>query len=296
MKKALVFISAFLLVLVAGVAVAFMTTPSGDAAGDLAIEEPKETSTTTHEEEKPAGEEPVDEKVEETKEEKPADDEPPKDEPAQEDKPPADEPAKEEPPKEEPPKEEADTVPPGLVITYPENGQRFTEKEIAFEGETEPGSRVFAGEYEADVNDNGAWRIVLVLGDGGNLATFKAIDEAGNKSTASVKVYYDPPDETEKPDEPKSYEFWAEQKFGSCAEDPPYDKWYGMGEPGTKIWITSEYGSGHTVIGEHGEWWLKVFFEGAPCGQAFLVTLTTDAGHEKHYEFVRFCETPDHDK
>lgn len=273
MRKALVFISAFALVLVAGAAVAFMTTPSTDAAhAPEAIDEPEATSTTIHEKEEP---------FEEPEKEEPKDEEP-KDE-FHEEEPPKDE------PKEEEPKEEIDDDPPDLIITFPENGQHFTEKRLAFEGKTEPGARVFAGEYEADVDEEGNWRIILILSKGGNLATFKAFDEAGNYSTASVKAYYDVPEEEEK-DPPKDYEFWAEQKYGSCGESPPYDKWYGMGEPGTEISITSEFGSGHTVIGESGEWWLKVFFEEAPCNEAFLVTLTTSAGHEKHYEFIRLCE------
>ena len=275
MRKALVFISAFALVLVAGVAVAFMTTPGNDAAADKpeAIEEPTDTSTTFHEKEEPQQEEPIEE---------------PKDEENHEEEPPKTEEPKEEEHDEEPPKEEEDTDPPDLIITFPENGQHFEESRIAFEGKTEPGARVFAGEYEADVNDDGQWRIILILSPGGNLATFKAIDEAGNKSTASVKAYYDAPEEEKDP--PKDFEFWAEQKYGSCGESPAYDKWYGMGEPGTKIEISSDYGSGQTTIGESGEWYLKVIFYEAPCNEAFVVTLTTDGGHEKHYEFIRLCE------
>lgn len=278
MRKALVFISAFALVLVAGAAVAFMSAPGNDTAhSPEAINEPIESSDTFPEKEEPAKDQPF----EEPKDEKPQAEEP-KDEKHEEEAP------KEEP-KDEEPKEEEDTDPPDLIITFPENGQHFSEKRIAFEGKTEPGARVLAGEYEADVDAEGHWRIILILTNkGGNLATFKAIDAAGNYSTASVKAYYDPP--TEEKDPPKDFEFWAKQKYGSCGENPPYDKFYGMGEPGTKILITSEFGSADTTIGESGEWWLKVFFEEAPCNEAFLVTLTTDAGHEKHFEFIRLCE------
>lgn len=156
---------------------------------------------------------------------------------------------------------------------------------------------MFAGDYEADVDVEGKWRIVLVLThDGGNHATFKAIDEAGNKATASVKAFYDAPDkpkekdETDDKEEPKSYEFSANQKYGSCAEETPYDKWYGKGEPGTGIWIGSEYGSANTEIGESGEWYLKVNFPEAPCGETFEVVLETDEGHRKVYSFTRICE------
>ena len=98
MRKALVFISAFALVLVAGVAVAFMTTPGNDAAADKpeAIEEPADTSTTFHEKEEPQKEEPQkEEPIEEPKDEENHEEEPPKQEE------PKDESHDEEPPKED---------------------------------------------------------------------------------------------------------------------------------------------------------------------------------------------------
>ena len=273
MRKALVFVAAFALVLVAGAAVAFMGTPENDAADETpqALEKPTTTSSTFHEkEEPPAKEEP---KEEEHKEEPP----------------------KEEPPKEEEKKEEVkdeeDTSPPDLVILHPENGQHFEEKEVAFEGKTEPGARVFAGKYEADVDDEGNWRIVLILThEGANNATFTAHDEAGNESTASVKAYYDAPEKEEKPkEEPKEHDFSAHQKYGSCGENPPYDKWYGTGTPGTEIWIGNDWGSATTTIPESGEWYLKVTFPEMPCG-THAVVLETNDGDRKVYEFTRVCE------
>ena len=56
-----------------------------------------------------------------------------------------------------------DKVAPEIVILHPVDGQVFERKEVVFEGETEPGARVFAGDYEADVSETGAWRIVLHL-------------------------------------------------------------------------------------------------------------------------------------
>lgn len=269
MRKALVFVAAFALVLVAGVAVAFMETAKNDAADETpqVLEEPTTTSSTFHEkEEPPAKEEPKEEEHEK---------EPP---------------AKEEEKKEEV-KEEEDTDPPDLVILHPENGQHFEKREVAFEGKTEPGARVFAGKYEADVDAEGNWRIVLKLThDGANTATIKASDEAGNEATASVKAYYDGPKEEEKPkDEPKEYDFSAKQKYGSCGENPPYDKWYGTGTPGTKIWIGNDWGSASTTIGKSGEWHLKVTFGDMPCG-THQVVLETDDGDRKVYEFTRVCE------
>ena len=284
MKKALVFVAAFALVLVAGVAVAFMTTPGDDAAGDTAAVDKPTTTTSVEEKEQP----PTTEKAPEPK----GDKEPPK------------EPKKDEPKTKAPEKEEAekpvvekDTTPPELVILFPENGQHFDEQKVAFEGKTEPGAKVYAGDYEADVDAEGNWRIVLILTNkGGNLATFKAMDEAGNKTTASVKAYYDAPsgekEEPKEEKEPKTYEFSATQKYGSCSSDPAYDKWYGKGEPGTRIWIESPYGGGETEVNKHGEWYLKVHFPEAPCGETFQIVLETDEGHRKTYDFVRLCEEP----
>lgn len=270
MRKALVFVAAFALVLVAGAAIAFMATPGDDVAGE-AVKEPT-TTTSVEEKEHP----PTTDKVKE---------EPVKTEPPQEES------------KEEPKDEAKDTTPPDIIVTFPEHGQHFERREVAFEGKTEPGARVYAGDYEADVDGEGNWRIVLILThDGGNNATFKAIDEAGNKNTASVKAYYDAPDEPKEKEEtgekekPKSYEFSANQKYGSCGEEVPYDKWYGKGKPGTGIWIGSDYGSASTEIGESGEWFLKVKFPEAPCGELFEVVLETDEGHRKVYSFTRICE------
>ena len=97
------------------------------------------------------------------------------------DEPKAEEPA--EPVKEEAP---ADTTPPGIQILHPEEGQVFETKKVVFEGTTEPGARVFAGEYEADVDDAGNWRIVLFLSPGSNQATLRAKDAAGIEDCPTV--------------------------------------------------------------------------------------------------------------
>lgn len=275
MRKALVFFAAFALVLVAGAAVAFMAIPGDDVASESeAIEEP---TTTIEEKESPPTTEKV--KEEEPKEVKAStesnDEEPPKEQEKQE------------------VVEEKDTTAPKIEILFPEDGQHFGERTVAFEGKVDdPTARVFAGKYEADVDGEGSWRIVLKLThDGANQATFKAIDESGNEATASVKAYYDGPEKEEpKQEKPSGHEFTAHQKYGSCSEEPPYDKWYGTGEPGTGIWIGSDFGSASTEIGESGEWHLKVKFPEAPCNKTIKVVLETDKGHRKVFEFTRLCD------
>ncbi|MCI0544601.1 MAG: hypothetical protein L0Z49_09200 [Actinobacteria bacterium] len=259
MKKALLFVATFTLVLTTGVAVAFMTTPGGAEDEPQAIEKPTTTSSAVEDIEHET--EPLAEPDEKTETEGP------------------DEVTETE--------EKPDTEPPDLEILFPEDGQHFEEKTIAYEGVTEPGARVFAGNYEADVDEEGHWRIVLILSPGGNQTTFKAYDAAGNEATDTVKAFYDAPEE---PKDDVSGEFTANQKFGSCSETPPYDVWYGTGEPGTTVYIASEYGSGSTVIGEGGHWDLKVHFFEMPCNQTIEVVLETDAGHRKVYDFTRVCE------
>ncbi|MFB3044392.1 MAG: hypothetical protein ACE1Y9_02835, partial [Acidimicrobiia bacterium] len=259
---------------VAGAAFAFMATPGDDtAAGNETIEKPSTPTTLEHEEEEPLAQ--VEVKEEPQKEEAKHEEDPPK----------------EEENYEEEVEEEEDTTPPDLVILFPEDGQHFDHKEVAFEGKTEPHARVFAGEYEADVDEEGNWRIVLFLSKGGNTATIKAIDEAGNTSTAQVQAFYDATEtEPKEEEEPKGeYDFTAYQKYGSCAEDLAFDKWYGTGTPGTEIWIGNDWGSATTTIGDSGEWLLKVTFPGMPCG-THSVVLETNDGDRKTYEFTRVCD------
>ena len=90
-----------------------------------------------------------------------------------------------------------DTMPPELAITSPSDGATVTKGTIQFRGTTEPGARVIAaGQWEADVDAEGNWEIILGVSSGSNIATFTAIDEAGNETTAQVTVSYDPPSPT----------------------------------------------------------------------------------------------------
>lgn len=272
MKRIIVFSTTLAAVLVAGVALAFVGSPEPETlAGG---EERNVTTTTTDQRER-------DVVVDDF-------DEPESDETGDSADTESDESKKDES-KDEP---DEDTDPPDLVILYPEEGAHFTETHLAFEGIVEPGARVVAAGYEADVDDEGHWRIVLILAPGGNLAKFTAIDGAGNESTAQVKVYLDAGDDKET-EEPKETEFVAKQKYGSCGEEAPYDIWYGSGTPGTEVWVASDFGSGHTVVGEHGEWELKVFFEEAPCNDEFAVVVETDSGYRKVFEFIRLCDEGD---
>lgn len=179
-----------------------------------------------------------------------------------------------DPPKENEPPEAGDTTPPPLAILFPENEQHFDEKQIAFKGETEPGARVLAGRYEADVDEEGNWQIVLILSPGGNLVTFTAKDEAGNTTEKSIKVFLDA-------EEPTDKEFTATQKWEVVDGYPAENKYYGTGTSGTTVRVGSAYGNGSVKIDDNGEWRLYVKFPEAPCNEKFTVVVENEANRRE---------------
>lgn len=272
-REILVFTAAFVVVLLGGAALAqvgtFTSAPSSDAAapGVAATAEPAtdigkpvaaEAATATTEPSVPVK---SDKTLGSPGDKEPAD--PPKDE-----EPPAD------PPKDEEPPPVDDKTPPPLAILFPENEQHFDEKQIAFEGTTEPGARVFGGSYEADVDAEGNWRIVLILSPGGNLVKFKAKDEAGNVTEKSVKVFLDVEEAVEK-------EFTATQAWEVVDGYPAENKYYGTGTPGTTVWVGSAFGDGSVKIDENGAWKLYVKFPEAPCNERFAVVVENETNRRE---------------
>lgn len=170
-----------------------------------------------------------------------------------------------------------DTTPPMIEITFPENRKRVTEPVIKIQGVTEPGAVVKLGDRKAEMGEEGLWRIRVELEPGRSRLVVVAKDAAGNLARDAVVVFYDAPDIAL---------FTAHAKFGSCELDPPYDVYYGTGEPGSAISVTSEYGSGATTVDLDGGWEIKVFFPEAPPGKVFLVTVGDDHGRSKSFEFV----------
>lgn len=173
-----------------------------------------------------------------------------------------------------------DRTPPIIEITFPENRQRFEEKRVTFKGITEPGAKITAGPFVGDVGEEGQWRMRVVLRPGRNRVVVTATDAAGNTATDVVVVFYDASDLAA---------FTAHSKFGSCEEDPPYDVYYGTGQPGSNIAVTSKYGSGETTVGDGGEWEIKVFFPEAPHGEGFFVKVADQFGRSKSFEFVSYA-------
>lgn len=195
-----------------------------------------------------------------------------------------------------------DTTPPVITVTEPIDGSETEEERITFRGTTEPGARVFAGDYEATVADDGTWSIVLLLSPGETTARFTAIDAAGNEASASVTVTLVTPEPetttttkpkpeeetttTTKPAEEEVVDFTANASFGTCAEEPPWDVYYGTGEPGSVVEISSPYGSGRAEVGSSGQWEVKVFFPEAPLGKTFEVLVEDSFGRKAGFEFT----------
>lgn len=173
----------------------------------------------------------------------------------------------------------ADTTPPPISITFPTQGHVAEDKTITFTGTTEPGAKVSAGIYQATVKADGNWSITLILDAGETVARFVASDAAGNKAEASVTVVY-------KEEVPVAAEFTAHATFGQCELDPPYDVYYGTTTPGSKVTVTSDFGSGSVKAGGDGHWELKVVFASAPPGKTFLVKVADAFGASRSFEFV----------
>lgn len=280
-REILVFVAAFAVVLLGGAALAqvgtFGSTPDSETATLSAADGADTVEATAPAAETAGNEEAETDKVT-TSTSKPPEDKEPVDPPA-DDKPPV-----EDPPKDEEPPADVDETPPPLEILFPENEQHFDEDHIAFEGKTEPGARVLAGPYEADVDDEGNWRIVLILSPGGNQVTFKAKDAAGNTAEASIKVFLDRETEVEK-------EFTAHQKWEVVDGYPAENKYFGTAQPGTKIWVGSEYGEGSTTAGDNGEWLVRVKFPEARCNETFRVVVEAEGDHRREFRMKYACAT-----
>ncbi len=178
-----------------------------------------------------------------------------------------------------------DAVAPIIEILSPENGQVFEEKTITFTGLTEPGADVFAGPYQATVGPDGSWSIKLVLSEGENRAVFRAVDEAGNEATAAVTAVYQPPTPPTTKPEPEIAAFTANATWIECSSEPPFDEYYGTGQPGSWVEVISPYGTGETIVGPDGKWYVKVTFD-VPRGKRIEIKVKDQYGRSKYFPFV----------
>jgi hypothetical protein len=113
-----------------------------------------------------------------------------------------------------------DTTPPALRVTSPDDGGTVTDPLVTFKGTTEPGARVFSGRYDADVDEDGDWRIQLVVTTGPNGALFTARDAAGNETTVRIVVHYEEPTTTTRAPSPTTT-----QPSATTTTAPPPPQW-----------------------------------------------------------------------
>ena len=191
--------------------------------------------------------------------------------------------------------EPADTTAPILEITSPRDGAEVHKAEVKVTGVTEPGAVVRSGEQKAKVADDGSWSIVVGLTKGSNRIEVSARDEAGNRASAKITVTFvvAEPTTTTTTEVGEPAEFVANATFGVCSLTPPYDVYYGKGEPGSTVYVQSEYGSGTVEVNGEGHWEIQVFFPEAPAGQAFIVGVYDSLGREKAFEFKYQPESVD---
>ncbi|GMQ98930.1 MAG: hypothetical protein BMS9Abin17_1468 [Acidimicrobiia bacterium] len=184
-----------------------------------------------------------------------------------------------------------DVEPPLLKIDSPNDGDRFETAVLRFSGRTEVGASVLAsGKFAATVASDGSWYIDLVLAPGANGVVFAASDVAGNKTAASVTVFFDEPKTVETTTTTSTtvvtWEFTANQKYGSCELPVPYDIFSGKTKPGANVTVSSPYGNGTATANADGAWSVKVEFPTAPFNVPFVVSATDYKGTTKTFEFV----------
>lgn len=214
--------------------------------------------------------------------------------------------------------EPADTYPPAIAVTEPADQSTTTKSPLRFAGIVDAGAAVTAGDVLIAIDADGNWSVELPLDVGANTIFFTATDIAGNQSQAGITVTFTPPPTTTvapaygtctgtagecgynsctTSGSGCSYNscnetnctvaFTAEQVYGSCSSDPPYDVFKGTTSPGATVNILSDFGQGMVVADGSGHWEVQVFFPSAPIGQAFQVKAYSSAGGSKYLTFIR---------
>ena len=151
-----------------------------------------------------------------------------------------------------------------------------------FWGTARPGAKItiasdFGGK-QLTANSKGGWEAKVYFEGAPIGKAFRVVIES---SDGGRKVF----EFVRKGDE-VTHEFTANQTYGSCGEDIPYDVFYGRADAGERIWVESRYGSGVTEATAHGHWELEVEFPEAPVGKVFEVVVEAEHGGRKTFTFV----------
>ncbi len=151
--------------------------------------------------------------------------------------------------------------------TNPENWDVFW-------GTAEPGTKVTArseyGGASAEVNAKGGWEMKVRFEAPAGTSFRVTVSDANGHS--KVFEFTNP--------ERDVVAFTANQKYGSCAEEVPYDVFWGTGKPGSTVWVGSPYGGGTTTVSGEGHWEIRVEFPEAPAGKTFEVVIEGEGGRK----------------
>ncbi|MFP5309456.1 MAG: hypothetical protein ACLGIR_07755 [Actinomycetes bacterium] len=179
---------------------------------------------------------------------------------------------------------------PSVTILAPADGSTQGSKEVALEGTATPGARVHVGPWEADVDADGRWRLVLVLAKGTTTITVVAETDAG-EARDTVTVTYAPPVAAPKPapkpgsetgsktgsktgsgtkdggTTPGATTFSASQDASVAEGDPPSMTYRGTAPAGAAVKVFSDWGHTVTTAGSDGRWVATLTLSGAPYGE-----------------------------
>ena len=182
-----------------------------------------------------------------------------------------------------------------------------TTPPYTFTGTTEAGADVVvAGRYPAEVEPDGAWNVVLVLQPGRNVASFAAVDSAGNETVREILVFYEIP-MTElivgfwigEVAMPRGWQpiadFWVEFRAdGSYSADaaggePPFSFGYPNDDYPEKVFGVE----GHYPDGQPGSGWIAIVWD----DEGFVTTTRgslenisfSEGGDRLHFEFWATC-------
>ena len=148
-------------------------------------------------------------------------------------------------------------------------------------GSATPGSVVELGsEYgfgRADVNEKGEWQMIAELEMPAGTKTVIIVESSASDRGFEFLV--------ERPAaDPARHAFSASIGASYLDWEPPKQYFVGTGQPGSVVVASSPYGSAEKVIGESGEYELKLLMPGAPAGAAVPVQVT-NTGSDQTFSF-----------
>ena len=201
-----------------------------------------------------------------------------------------------------------DAVPPALDVLEPVDGAVVASAKVTFSGTTEPGSRVAVGEYEATVDAEGRWSLLLIAAEGANTVTFEATDAAGNTTVRTTSVTYRPPaatkdtttaptgeqagtekagsekagtggsTEKDQQQQPGDSTLTASQASDRLTAAPHTGRYSGTAAPGAKVAVVSEHGTGYAWADDAGRW--EVWVDFTPPGGETTFPVTVRLYHQ----------------